>query len=168
MVWFLLNELTSITLRWWHDWNSDDLDELAGSLVAGHLIECSAYVTGGYCSAFKDLIKSGKHVNLGFPIAAVNHRGECVLSKEKNTGTFWVTRTVVVLDKTDLPVFRSGGMVTVDSVSSQLLYEIQGPLYYGSDVVAQLEGIQMEQIGEDEVQVTGIKGLAPPETTKVG
>ena len=72
--------------------------------MAGHLIECSAYVTGGYYSAFKDLIKAGKHVNLGFPIASVNHRGECVLSKEGNTG----------------------GMVTVDSVSSQLLYEIQG------------------------------------------
>lgn len=59
-------------------------------------------------------------------------------------------------------------MVTVDSVSSQLLYEIQGPLYYGSDVVAQLEGVQMEQIGEDEVRITGIKGLPAPETTKVG
>lgn len=114
--------------------------------MAGHLIECSAYVTGGYCSAFKDLIKSGKHVNLGFPIAAVDHKGACTLTKEKNTG----------------------GMVTVDSVSSQLLYEIQGPLYYGSDVVAQLEGIQMEQTGEDEVRITGIKGLPPPDTTKVG
>jgi hypothetical protein len=131
---------------WWHEWTSDDLDELAGALVAGHLIECASYVTGGYCSAFKDLIKAKKHVNLGFPIAAINHRGECDLTKEKNTG----------------------GMVTVDSVSSQLLYEIQGPLYYGSDVVAQLEGIQMEQINEDEVRITGIKGLPPPETTKVG
>jgi hypothetical protein len=112
------------------------------------LIECAAYVTGGYCAAFKDLIKAGKHVNLGFPIACVDHQGETLLTKEKNSPT--------------------GGMVTVDSVSSQLLYEIQGPLYYGSDVCAKLEGIQMEQVGEDEVKISGIKGLPPPDTTKVG
>ncbi len=103
-------------------------------------------MTGGYCASFKDLLNTGKHLNIGFPIAAVDHRGECTLTKEKNTG----------------------GMVTVDSVSSQLLYEIQGPLYYGSDVVALLEGIKMEQLGEDEVRITGVKGLSPPDTTKVG
>jgi len=90
---------------WWHDWRADQFDELAGALVAGHLIECSAYVTGGYYSGFKDLIKSGKHVNMGFPIAEVDYRGECVIAKEKDTG----------------------GCVTVQSVTSQLVYEIQGP-----------------------------------------
>ncbi|KXT17708.1 hypothetical protein AC579_9033 [Pseudocercospora musae] len=131
---------------WWHEWSRDQLDELAGSLVAGHLIECSAYVTGGYMSSFKDLMKTGKHVNVGFPIAAVDYKGNCTITKEKNTG----------------------GCVTVDSVTSQLLYEIQGPLYYNSDVVAQLEGIKIEQVGEDEVFVSGVKGLPPPDTTKVG
>lgn len=53
-------------------------------------------------------------------------------------------------------------------MASQLLYEIQGPLYYGSDVTAKLEGISMKQIGPDRVQVTGVKGLPPPSTTKVG
>jgi hypothetical protein len=90
---------------WWHDWRADQFDELAGALVAGHLIECSAYVTGGYYSGFKDLIKTGKHVNMGFPIAEVDYRGECVIAKEKDTG----------------------GCVTVASVTSQLVYEIQGP-----------------------------------------
>lgn len=97
-------------------------------------------------SSFKDLLKQGKHLNVGFPIASVDYRGHCIISKEKNTG----------------------GCVTVDSVESQLLYEIQGPLYYNSDVVAQLEEIQMEQIGEDEVLVSGVRGLPPPDTTKVG
>jgi len=91
--------------RWWHDWKADQFDELAGALVAGHLIECSAYVTGGYFSGFKDLIKAGKHVNMGFPIAEVDYKGECILAKEKDTG----------------------GCVTVASVTSQLVYEIQGP-----------------------------------------
>ncbi|KAH6605509.1 hypothetical protein Trco_004662 [Trichoderma cornu-damae] len=31
---------------WWYDWSEADLDQLAGSLIAGHLIECSTYVTG--------------------------------------------------------------------------------------------------------------------------
>jgi hypothetical protein len=58
--------------------------------------------------------------------------------------------------------------VTVGSCSSQLLYEIQGPLYYNCDVTADISNIKMEQIEEERVRVTGIKGLPPPPTTKVG
>ena len=72
--------------RWWHDWKADQFDELAAALIAGHLIECSAYVTGGYYSMFKDLIKAGKHTNMGFPIAEVEHDGTFYIAKEKNTG----------------------------------------------------------------------------------
>lgn len=90
---------------WWHGWNADQLDELAGALIAGHLIECSAYVTGGYYSGFRDLVKGNRHVNMGFPIAEVDHKGECIITKEKDTG----------------------GIVNVGSCASQLLYEIQGP-----------------------------------------
>ena len=33
---------------WWHGWDyENDLDELAGALVAGHVIECGAQATGG-------------------------------------------------------------------------------------------------------------------------
>jgi hypothetical protein len=32
---------------WWHGWLPDEYDKLAQSLIAGHLIECSTYVTGG-------------------------------------------------------------------------------------------------------------------------
>jgi hypothetical protein len=53
-------------------------------------------------------------------------------------------------------------------VASQLVYEIQGPQYYGSDAVAVLEGIQMVQEGKDRVKVSGIKGKPPPTTTRVG
>jgi hypothetical protein len=58
--------------------------------------------------------------------------------------------------------------VSVGTVASQLLYEIQGPLYYGSDVVAVLEDVSMVQDGKDRVIVSGIKGRPPPTTTKVG
>ncbi|CAK7228054.1 hypothetical protein SBRCBS47491_006774 [Sporothrix bragantina] len=129
---------------WWHGWDRSDLDALAGSLMAGHLIECSAYVTGGYYSGFKNLFDGCE--NLGFPIAAIEANGETVLTKEANTG----------------------GEVSVGTVTSQLVYEIQGPLYYNSDVTANIEGITFTQIGKDEVRMTGVKGLPPPPTTKVG
>jgi hypothetical protein len=115
-------------------------------LIIGHLLECAAYVSGGYSSDFKDLIKQGKHINLGFPIAAIDHMGHAIMYKEKNTG----------------------GVITVNSVTSQLLYEIQGPQYYNCDVTAQIENIKIEQVGEDQVKVSGVKGLPPPPTTKVG
>lgn len=51
---------------WWHSWKNDQLDELAGALIAGHLIECSAFITGGYYSRFKELMRQKKHLNLGF------------------------------------------------------------------------------------------------------
>lgn len=70
---------------WYHGWDRNtDLDQIAGSLVCGHLIECSAYVTGGYYSGFKSLMDGCE--NLGFPIAEVNADGSCVLTKEANTG----------------------------------------------------------------------------------
>ena len=131
---------------WWHGWSAEQLDELAGALVAGHLIECSAFVTGGYYSRFRDLMRAGKHLNLGFRIAEVNEKGECDIVKESGTG----------------------GVVNVETVTSQLLYEISGPLYFNSDVVAELENITLEQIEEDRVRVRGVKGLPPPPTTRVG
>jgi hypothetical protein len=87
---------------------------------------------------FKDLIKTGKHVNMGFPIAEIEASGDFNLAKERNTG----------------------GCITVASATSQLVYEIQGPLYYNCDVVADITDIKMEQIGEDYVRVTGVKGLS--------
>ncbi|CAK7212150.1 hypothetical protein SCUCBS95973_001344 [Sporothrix curviconia] len=130
---------------WWHNWDREaDLDPLAGSLIAGHLIECSSYVCGGYYSGFKQLLHSCE--NIGFPIAEIRPDGTSVITKEANTD----------------------GEVSVGTVASQLLYEIQGPLYYGSDVTANIEGITMEQLDKDKVLVTGVKGLPAPSTTKVG
>src|SRR5262245_54172103 len=63
---------------------------------------------------------------------------------------------------------NTGGEMTVASCTSQLLYEIQGPQYYNCDVTAQIENIKMEQVGEDQVKISGVRGLPPPPTTKVG
>jgi hypothetical protein len=119
---------------WYHGWDKEkDFDQVAGSLIAGHLIECSSYVCGGYYSGFKDLFEGCE--NIGFPIAEIFADGSCAIIKEPNTG----------------------GEISVGSVTSQLLYELQGPQYYGSDVVAVLEDINMVQEGKDRVLVSGIK-----------
>lgn len=91
-------------------------------------------------------MKAKKHLGLGFPIAEVFHNGECNITKEANTN----------------------GIVNTETVTSQLVYEISGPLYYNSDVVADIHNIQMEQLGEDIVHVSSIKGLPPPPTTRCG
>jgi hypothetical protein len=153
------------THRWWHEWGYDQFDELAGALIAGHLVECSSYVCGGYYSMFKDLMKTGKHVNMGFPIAEVEYDGNFSITKEKNSGGKHSSISCIPRYRQFLIV---SGCVTVGSCASQLLYEIQGPLYYNCDVTAELTNIMMEQVGEDRVRVTGVKGLPPPPTTKVG
>lgn len=114
---------------YWWSWNDTNYDELAGALVAGHLIECSAYVTGGNFAGF-DTATSGDlktFVEPGFPIAEVERDGSCVITK--HTGT--------------------EGIVTADTCKTQLLYELQGNVYLNSDVSARLDDIVIEDVGKD-------------------
>ncbi|KAK1954660.1 DUF1446-domain-containing protein [Colletotrichum sublineola] len=134
-----------IACAWyWWSWNNTSYDELAGALVAGHLIECSAYVTGGNFSGFENF-ELDRFINPGFPIAEISQDGTCVITKHGGTG----------------------GMVTIDTCRSQLLYELQGNAYLNSDVKAYLDGVVMEQVEEDRVRVSGIRGAPPPYTTKL-
>ncbi|MGR6322590.1 acyclic terpene utilization AtuA family protein [Micromonospora soli] len=125
-------------------WGRDDLDALAGATVAGHLIECGAQVTGGNFSFFTELPDGGHHP--GFPIAEIHPDGSSVLTKHPGTG----------------------GAVTVETVTAQLLYEVGGPAYLGPDVVTRLDTVKLTQDGPDRVRVTGVRGTPPPETLKVG
>lgn len=95
--------------------------------MAGHFLECSTYVTGGNFSGFKSL--PGKSLDIGFPILEI-----------ESDGTFVITKQM-----------ERDGMVTVDTCKAQLLYEIQGPYYYNSDVVAVLSDIVMEDQGPHRV-----------------
>lgn len=112
---------------YYHGWTREDLSELAHSFVAGHFLECSTYVTGGNFSGFKQLTGDISHI--GFPIAEIAVDGSFVMTKQKHRG----------------------GMVTIETCKAQLLYEIQGPLYYNSDVVAELSNIKIEEAGKDRV-----------------
>lgn len=87
---------------WWHNWTRENLPELAASLIAGHLVECSTYVTGANFTGFKKI--PGRE-DPGLPIAEIGANGELIITKIKG----------------------SGGAVTSETVKSQLLYEIQGP-----------------------------------------
>lgn len=132
---------------WYHGWQRSQLTELANSFIAGHLIECSCYVTSGNFSGFKSLeATTAGWDDIGYPIAEISRDGKVVITKQKG----------------------SGGMVTIDTCSAQLLYEIQGPWYYNSDVTAVVDQIWFEQVGPDRVAVHGVQALPPPPTTKVG
>ncbi|KAF2745488.1 DUF1446-domain-containing protein [Sporormia fimetaria CBS 119925] len=130
---------------WWHKWQRSDLDKLANSFVAGHLVECSSYSTGGNYSGFKDLECLGWD-NIGYPIVEISSSGEVIVTKNQG----------------------SGGEVSVNTLTSQFLYEIQGPWYFNSDVTAVLDDISFEHIAANRVALRGVKGDLPPPTTKVG
>ncbi|KAH3956154.1 hypothetical protein HBH51_251300 [Parastagonospora nodorum] len=130
---------------WWHRWQPEEYDKLAQSLIAGHLIECSTYVTGGNFTGFKslnfDCINS-----LGYPIAEIGCDGEVIITKTPG----------------------SDGIVTTETCKEQLLYEIQGKYYLNSDVTAEIDKVVFTQIGKESVRLSGITGQPPPHTTKVG
>ncbi|MFI6230047.1 acyclic terpene utilization AtuA family protein [Micromonospora echinospora] len=125
-------------------WRHDDLDALAGATVAGHLIECGAQVTGGNFSFFTELPDGGRRP--GFPVVDLYPDGSSVITKHPGTG----------------------GAVTVETVTAQLLYEIGGPDYLGPDVVTRLDTVSVHQDGPDRVRVSGTQGTPPPHTLKVG
>jgi hypothetical protein len=127
---------------WWHGWRRDDWDALAGAVAAGHVIECGPQATGGNYS-FLNEITDRRHP--GFPIAEVAADGSSVITKHPGTG----------------------GLVSVGTVTAQLLYEIGEPAYANPDVTAHFDTLTPAQQGPDRVAVAGATGSPPPETLKV-
>jgi Acyclic terpene utilisation family protein AtuA len=126
------------------DWSREDYDALAGATVAGHILECGAQATGGNYAFFTELPDGGRYP--GFPIAEVAADGSAVITKHPGTG----------------------GAVTVETVTAQLLYEIGAPAYLGPDVVAHFDTLTLTQEAPDRVRVAGTRGTPPPSTVKVG
>src|SRR5262245_9529154 len=124
---------------WHHGWGQDDWDRLAGAVVAGHLLECGPQVTGGNYAFFQEVPSLR---NPGFPLAEIEADGSCVVTKHPGTD----------------------GLVSVGTVTAQLLYEIAEPAYRNPDVLARFDAIRLEQVGPDRVRVSGARGEpAPPE-----
>ncbi|MAI24739.1 MAG: exopolyphosphatase [Spirochaeta sp.] len=127
---------------WHHGWSRGDWNQLAGAVAAGHVIECGTQATGGNYSFFTE-VEGLTHT--GFPFAEVAEDGSSVISKHDGTG----------------------GQVSVGTVTSQLLYEIGGPEYFGPDVTTRFDSIELEQEGPDRVRMYGVQGEPPPSTLKV-
>ena len=123
-------------------WGRTDYDPLAGAVVAGHVIECSTQATGGNFSRFTEIADMRRP---GFPIAEIRRDGSSVITKHPGTG----------------------GAVTVDTVSAQLVYEIQSARYAGPDCTTRLDTIALHDDGPDRVLITGVRGEAPPPQLKV-
>ena len=124
------------------NWQADDWDKLSAGSLAGHILECGPQATGGN---FTDWEAAGDIVNIGYPIADVDHNGDFTLSKP--TGT--------------------GGLVNVGTVSEQLLYEIGDPQnYILPDVTCDFSKVTIKQDGDDRVHVSGAKGRPAPDHYK--
>ncbi|WP_156289702.1 acyclic terpene utilization AtuA family protein [Oceanobacillus salinisoli] len=125
-------------------WAEDEWDKLASGIFMGHLLECSAQSTGGnYSGKWWEVEGMDK---MGYPIAEVDESGEFIVTKVED----------------------QGGLVTVDTVKEQMLYEIHDPsAYITPDVILDLTNVTLENVGENQVKVSGTRGKARPETLKV-
>ena len=82
---------------------------------------------------------------MGYPIAEIERDGSFTVTKHPGTG----------------------GLVSVGTITAQLLYEIGSPSYLNPDVVAHFDTLTLTQEGPDRVRVTGCRGSSPPPTHKV-
>ncbi len=124
-------------------WKEDQWDLIAAGTLVGHLIECGAQATGG---TYTDWDQVEGWDRIGFPIAECRADGTCVITKGEGTG----------------------GLVTVGTVSEQLLYETSDPqAYIVPDVVCDFTQVTMTQEGKDRVLVQGMKGHPRTPTLKV-
>ncbi len=123
-------------------WGPDDFDLLAAGTLAGHLLECSAQVTGG---TFTDWREVPDWAGIGMPIGECRADGSLVITKPEGTG----------------------GLVSIGTVSEQLLYEVSDPQrYYVADVVCDFSDVKLSQLGPDRVEVSGARGLGRSGTYK--
>jgi hypothetical protein len=124
-------------------WAWDDFDRLAAGVAVGHLLECSGQVAGGNYSG--PWWENPDPLRVGFPIGEVEADGTAVITKSP----------------------EAGGMVTFDTVREQLLYEVQDPRsYLNPDATADFTSLTLTDLGNDRVEVRGVRGAPPPKTYK--
>jgi hypothetical protein len=123
-------------------WDRTDYHRLAGAVAAGHVIECGIQASGGNYAFFGEVPDL---LHAGFPLAEIHADGSSVITKHAGTG----------------------GLVSVDTVTAQLLYEITGARYANPDVTARIDTVELSADGTDRVRISGVKGEPPPPSLKV-
>lgn len=126
-------------------WAADDWDTLARGSVVGHLLECAGQLTGGY---FADGVRKivPNLARLGFPYADVRSDGEAIVSKLRD----------------------AGGRIDRATCTEQLLYEVEDPArYLTPDVVVDFSTVHLDEVGPDQVHISGATGRPAPDTLKV-
>ncbi|MEP2102812.1 MAG: acyclic terpene utilization AtuA family protein [Parasphingorhabdus sp.] len=124
-------------------WSRDDLDQLAGASLAGHILECGPQATGGNFTDWESIAESMD--NAGYPIAEIAGDGSFIATKPEDTG----------------------GIVNIGTIGEQMLYEIGDPqAYILPDVVCDFSAVALEQLGENRVSVFGSIGHPAPNTYK--
>ncbi len=124
-------------------WSMNDMDLLAAGTIAGHIVECGAQCTGGNYVHWREIPDMAR---IGYPIIEAYPDGTFVVTKHAGTG----------------------GKVTIETVTSQLVYEMGNPAsYITPDCIADFTSIQLKQESVDRVHVSGIKGKPATDTYKV-
>ncbi|WP_028081289.1 acyclic terpene utilization AtuA family protein [Solimonas soli] len=125
-------------------WAAEDYDKLSAGSLAGHIIECGVQATGGASTDWEKV--AADWPRMGFPIAVCKADGRFVVTKPSNTG----------------------GRVAPDTIAEQIVYEIGDPgAYLLPDVSCDWRNIQLTQIAENQVEVSGARGYAPTDAYKV-
>lgn len=123
-------------------WSTDDYDMLSAGTLIGHLLECGAQASGGIFTDWEDV---QDWANIGYPIAECHPDGTAIITKPENTG----------------------GLVSVGTVSEQLLYEVSDPQrYFVPDVTCDFSEVRVEQVSENRVRVSNARGYPPTSTYK--
>ena len=126
-------------------WAWDDWNKIASASCAGHIVECGAQCTGGNHTDWRNVADSWW--NIGFPITEISDDGSFIVTKPPGTG----------------------GKVAFGPVAEQLTYEVGNPAaYLLPDVTANFSEANIEQVNEDTVRITGITGIAPTNSLKLG
>ena len=124
-------------------WSMEDMNMLAAGTIAGHIVECGAQCTGGNYVHWKEIPDMAR---IGYPVIEAHPDGTFAVTKHAGTG----------------------GRVSVETVTSQLVYEMSDPAnYITPDCVADFTSIQLRQDGPDRVAISGIRGRLATDTYKV-
>ena len=125
------------------DFDKPDWNKIGAAVTVGHIIECACFCTGGGSGQWRETTDPWK---IGFPIAEFGEDTSTVITKVRG----------------------SGGVVNQWTVKEQITYEVDDPSNYTMpDGIADFTTLGIEEIGTDQVRVTGMSGKPRPDTLKL-